>query len=328
MKIGFIGTGRITDSHLSSMRRLDLPFPLEPLGFFSPRQQSRDAAVSRWGGRAFESVDSLIAARPDAVYVTSPTPFHAEQACAVARAGIPLYLEKPAARTRSEFEVLRADVNAAGILNCLGVQWRYRPETDRLRDLFAANPPSLVVGQWYWFTPPVAWLRDRETGGGQVFDQLVHIIDVAGFLVGDATSVFARFMQNPNARYPDFRNWDSYTVSIGYQKAIGSFSSTYRLNVPMDDRVCLDFVCGDLFVRYQPSGIRVTGPEKTESYLDPGERGLDMVGRDHIERAFLMAVHTDDRSLIRSSVDDIANTMNVVFAATESAESGQPVEIA
>lgn len=327
MKLAFIGTGRITDSHIISARRLDLPFPVEVLGFYGPREASRAAAAGKWGGRSFPSVEALLDARPDAVYVTSPTPYHAEQAIAVARAGIPLYLEKPATRTREEFVELRSEVERSGILACLGVQWRYRPQTRIVERLLRENPPTMVVGRWYWFTPPVRWLRQRTEGGGQVFDQQVHILDVTTHLIGGARSVFARFGQSPNPTYPDFDNWDVYALSLEYDGCIGSFTSTYRLNVPLDDRVLLDFVCSDLLVRYRPSGVEIVRPDKTEIIPETGDQGLDMVGRDAIEHAFLTAVHTGDRSEIISSLGDVAPTMDIVYAATESAESGRLVEL-
>ena len=327
MKIAFIGAGRITDSHITSAKRLDLPFPFEVLGFYDPFDVNRDRATATWGGTAFESVETLLDAGPDAVYVTSPTPFHAEQAMAVARAGVPLYLEKPAARTRNEFVELRQEIEKSGILACLGLQWRYRPHTGIIRELLRENPATMVVGRWYWFMPPVRWLRQRTQGGGQVLDQLVHILDVATSVVGNATSVFARFGQSPNERYPDFDNWDVYALSLGYEGCIGSFTSTYRLNVPLDEPVQLDFICGDRLVRYRPSGIEIVGPERTEIVHETGDQRLDMVGRDFIERAFLMAVHTGDRSGIASTLGDIAPTMDILYAATESAESGQVVEL-
>jgi len=328
MRIGFLGGGRITDSHLSSIRGLDLGFDIDVVGFYTPRKSSREAMAAKWGGRAFASPEQLIDAAPDAVYVTSPTPYHAEQAMLVSNAGIPLYLEKPVARTREEFAALSESIERSGIIHCIGVQWRYRPETARLLEIVAENPPTLAVGQWYWFTPPVRWLRQRNEGGGQVFDQQVHILDLARYVLGPVTHVFARFGESLNTRYSDFNNWDVYTLSVRFESGcIGSFSSTYRLNTAMDERVWVDFIAGDLMVRYSPAALSIWRNDKIVTVPETKNRALDVVGRDAIERAFLNAVHAGNPDGIVSSLPDVQNTMEILFAATESALSGREVEV-
>lgn len=328
MKLGFIGTGRITDSHLATIRRVWTETAIDVLGFYSPREVSRAAMCARWGGKSFESAEQLLDARPDAVFITSPTPFHAEQAIMAADRGIPIYLEKPVARTPDEYAAVQEAVERADVINCVGVQWRYRPQTEILRTILRDNPATLVVGQWYWFTPPVAWLRDRAQGGGQVFDQLVHLIDLAHYVLGDVTSVFAHFGSSPNNRYSDFANWDVYSLSLTYASGcIGSYTSTYRLNVPLDDRVTLDFVSGDHLARYKPDGLHLWNEAEVRILPETGLRGLDMVGRDHITRAFLGAVRTGNPDGIVSTIDDVDNTMRVLFGATESALARRAVSI-
>lgn len=328
MELSFIGTGRITESHLTSLMRFKEAFGIRVKGFWGPIPGRLAELTSRWGGKAYRGIEELLDDRPDAVYITSPTPFHPAQAIQTAERGIPMYLEKPLALDEASFEEMRQVIKQSGVLHCVGLQWRYRRFTRIIREALPPGGPSMAVAQWYWWTPPVPWLRDRKQGGGQVFDQMVHLIDLARCLVGDIVRVYAEFGQSSNSTYPDFDNWDVYCLTLRFASGcVGSFSSTYKLNNPLETRVVMDLISENQMIRYTPEKLEVHGSDQAQVYLEPAETSLDMVGRDAIEEAFLKAVRDDSPEPILTDMDAVRNTMEVLFAATQSAETGKPIEI-
>ena len=92
----------------------------------------------------------MLDAKPDAVWVTSPTPYHKEQVLAVVERKFPVYMEKPPALDLESCKTMQDAFNRAGIIHCVGLQWRYRKHVDIIREELTANKPRLVVGRWNW----------------------------------------------------------------------------------------------------------------------------------------------------------------------------------
>ena len=79
----------------------------------------------------------------------------------------------------------------AGLTVAVGYQWRGLDFLPELRARLDVHPPRLVVGRWVGDTPPPAWWRKVDQGGGQVVEQATHVFDIARSLAGEAKVVAA-----------------------------------------------------------------------------------------------------------------------------------------
>ncbi|KAH8067571.1 D-xylose 1-dehydrogenase [Aureococcus anophagefferens] len=119
----------------------------------------------------YGDVDALLADEEvNAVYVATPPGSHLELALRVAAAGLPLYVEKPAARTAWECEAMaRGAAIAAGKLGALkSVAYTFRKP---------APPPG---GATPWR------LNAKASGGGLFLDVGSHAVDLLEFVLGEA----------------------------------------------------------------------------------------------------------------------------------------------
>jgi predicted dehydrogenase len=329
MKIAFIGAGRIASSHLRSIEKLRKRFSIELAGLYNPHPEKAERLTRQWGeGKAFSSVDELLDTPGlDAVYIISPTPFHYEQAVKVIERGYALYLEKPLTLEYETCEDLKKKIHDKGIIHCIGLNWRYRYLVRLIRDKVREGfKPALLTAHWFWFTPTVSWLRNKQKCGGQVFDQLVHIVDLYRYLAGDIESVSALYAEGTSDEYDDFENWDVQTLQFRFQNgAFGNINASYKLNVPMDERVGFNFISDNLFCRLSTDKLEMFEKEKCTTVFEPGETAMDMVGRDAIEEAFFEAVADKDQSRILTTIDEAVETMKVLFACHQSASRNRPV---
>jgi predicted dehydrogenase len=132
----------------------------------------------------------------------------AEVARTAAEAGKHVLVEKPAARSVTEIDAVIAAANRRRRLVRVGFNHRYHPALQKARELFDAGAlgEMMFVRGRYGHGGRVGydkeWRANPElSGGGELIDQGVHLIDLARWFLGDFPHVtgFARtyFWQMP-----------------------------------------------------------------------------------------------------------------------------------
>jgi 1,5-anhydro-D-fructose reductase (1,5-anhydro-D-mannitol-forming) len=157
--------------------------------------KARDFAARHGVPRWYADAESLIAdPGVDAVYVATPPDAHARYALMAARAGKPVYVEKPMARTYAECEAMLAGCRAAGVPLFVAYYRRRLPRFLRAKEILAAGGIGSVrsVQVTLARTPlpirpgaPVPWrLVPGISGGGLFLDLASHTFDLLDFLLG------------------------------------------------------------------------------------------------------------------------------------------------
>src|SRR5687768_10068283 len=94
MRIGFLGVGRIGASHAAVVARHELVTSLVVADADSARAR---AVADELGAESVADVAAVLAAGVDAIVVATATDSHAELIASGARAGVPVFCEKPVA---------------------------------------------------------------------------------------------------------------------------------------------------------------------------------------------------------------------------------------
>jgi predicted dehydrogenase len=182
---------------LLAFRRRRLPYVVtESLERDDTRNVEADLGV-----RVFENLDEALEARPDAVFVCTPSSQHMEIALGAADAGCHLFIEKPVSHTLDGVERLRDSVAANGKVALVGCQWRYHPCVRWLRDLLhegtlgRLDHAEIDYGEYLPDWHPYedyrrSYAARAELGGGVVLTQ-IHDYDLAWWLFGPARTVTA-----------------------------------------------------------------------------------------------------------------------------------------
>jgi len=142
------------------------------------------------------TVEVLKSSEVDAVMIATLNSTLAPLALEAVRNGKHVLVEKPAAISLKELEELEAAAVHAGVVVRVGYNHRYHPACLKAVELFQSGVlgPMMFVrgryGQGGRIGYEKEWRADPKlSGGGELIDQGVHLIDLAGIFLGEFTSV-------------------------------------------------------------------------------------------------------------------------------------------
>lgn len=317
VKIGFVGAGGIANAHLSALQAVE---DVQIAAVADLDRARAESTAARFVARAYpDAKDMLASERLDALYVCVPPYAHDDQELLAAEKGIHLFVEKPVSVSLEKAREVRAAVRKSKIVTAVGYHWRYQSSTDRARQALKGRKISMVLGYWMGGFPGVLWWRRMEQSGGQMVEQTTHIFDLARYLCGDISEVYATYATRELGDTPEFNISDVGTATIRFANGVvGTISNTCILSVPYT--VGLHVIARDLVMEIH-GDLKVIEPGHTEIFTG----GVNPMIEE--SKAFIHAVKTGDTSLIRSSYDDAVKTLAVTLACNESARTKQPVRV-
>jgi predicted dehydrogenase len=289
----------------------------------------------------------------DALLVLAPTRFHRDLILGAAAAGKPVFTEKPLA---PRYETVREIVDAvetAAIPAQVGFQSRYHPIIRRLHELahdgrHGAPMAYLVRDDQFWPTGGVvdghtSWRsRAVDAGGGALLEHSIHSCDIACWLFGPVTRVYARTRE-----VFGYDVEDAAALTIEHASGvIGTLLTIFNGVTDREER--------RIEIFFERAAVEATtdfvvdAPEDSllvKTATDPVER-VDTVAlcrdtfqRDGIDpgRRFYVYQHLALRAFVHSlsarvpptpDARDALRAHQVVEAAYRSASTGEPCDVA
>ena len=164
----------------------------------------RAAAYAKENGipAAFSSLDALLAADIDAVYISTTNELHLEQALAAAKAGKHVLCEKPLALNSADARKIVAACRKAGVVMGTNHHLRNAGSHRAMRNAIAAGRigkpiAARVFHSVYLPEHLQGWRITRpEAGGGVVLDITVHDADTLRFVLADDPLEVSAFTQS------------------------------------------------------------------------------------------------------------------------------------
>ncbi|WP_136616698.1 MULTISPECIES: Gfo/Idh/MocA family protein [Mesorhizobium] len=151
---------------------------------------------------AVSTLDALLGADIDAVYISTTNELHLEQALAAIKAGKHVLCEKPLALTSADARKMVAAARAAGIVLGTNHHLRNAGAHRAMREAIAAGRIGKPIAARVFHSVylPVnlqGWrIAKPEAGGGVVLDITVHDADTLRFVLGDDPVEVSCFTQS------------------------------------------------------------------------------------------------------------------------------------
>eukprot|EP00956_Cyclotella_meneghiniana_P008510 scaffold11526_cov69-Cyclotella_meneghiniana.AAC.4 len=184
IKVGVIGCGRIGIVHLGAINKAP---GVIPVVVSNPTVSKAEEAAKTFGVPKFTSDAMDVITDPDveAVWICSPSQFHADQIKACAANGKHVFCEKPIATDLAEtVEAINA-CNEAGVKLMIGLQRRFDPNFLRVRQAIEKQEVGETIIIKTCSRDPAPPPYDYVKGGGGIFnDMAVHDLDMTRFLAG------------------------------------------------------------------------------------------------------------------------------------------------
>ncbi len=200
----------------------------------------------------------------------------------------------------------------------VGHHWRSSLAVKRAIAMLAGRAVRMVCASWMDKVPPVSWWGRRATSGGQVVEQVTHVLDLARLLAGEVSEVRAFGDGTPPGPDADV---DSATVGMlrFAGGAVGTLAATCRLG--WKQRAGLELFADGLALTVTEDGL--TGRNER----GPFEYGVDPVAaRIAADRAFVDAVRgrpTEGAGVIVDYAEAL-RTHRVACALADAATGAQP----
>jgi predicted dehydrogenase len=141
---------------------------------------------------AATSLEELLASPADAVIVSTLNANLGPVTLACLKAGKHVLAEKPVSTSLAEIDELIACARASKLLVRSGYNHRYHPSFQKARQIFESGVlgPMMFIRARYGHGGRVGYDREwradpKLSGGGELIDQGVHLIDLAGWFLGD-----------------------------------------------------------------------------------------------------------------------------------------------
>jgi predicted dehydrogenase len=195
LRIGVIGTSGYTSAihltPLSDHQDVDLAALCG-----RNRSRTQDLADKFQIPEAFTDYEEMIKrGKLDAVIVAAPDEMHYPMTMAALQAGLHVLCEKPMALNVNEAGEMLNAAQRANVKHMIEFSWRWMPHYQYLHKLVSDG----FVGRGYHFhfrflgdrgrTPDYTWRSDPKQSIGVLGDLGSHMIDLAIWMAGDATSV-------------------------------------------------------------------------------------------------------------------------------------------
>jgi predicted dehydrogenase len=188
MNIGIIGCGLIGNKRSKALAGANLVATADlDLG------RAETLASDFPGAEAFDDWQKLVTNDAvDIVVVATTNNVLAEITLAAIEAGKHVLVEKPAARNADELKPLIAAAMRAGVQVRVGFNHRYHPAFIKVQELFDSGVLGKIMfirgryGHGGRIGYDREWRADPElSGGGELLDQGVHLIDLARLFMGN-----------------------------------------------------------------------------------------------------------------------------------------------
>ena len=196
LKLGVIGLGRAFSLMLPTFRG-DARIAL--VAAADPRSEARQQFTGDFPGKAYETAEELCSdPTVEVVYVATPHQHHARHAILAAQHGKHLLIEKPLALTLDDCEAITQAARVAGVYLIVGHSHSFDAPVQQLRAFVlsgafgAVRMINAINYTDYLYRPRRPEELDTAQGGGAVYNQAAHQVDIVRLIAGgQVTSVRA-----------------------------------------------------------------------------------------------------------------------------------------
>ena len=322
LRVGLLGTGGIGARHAAAVQKATGLALVAACG----RELGRaEDFAKRFGVTAYDDFERMLEVeRLDLLIVALPPFAHTGQVERGAALGVNLLVEKPIAldlgRAAAMVEASRDVIAACGFM------YRFGGAVERWTAMAEAGETGTIghfSGAFHCNALHAPWWRDRDKSGGQMVEQLIHIVDLARCSLGMPQTVYARAANLFHRDVPGYSAEDVSAILLGYDD--GRIGVLHASNAAVPGRwmkgwqVVAEKATG-IFADWNNAEIVHTAgepvSERIASTADPFVAQLEDV-RDAIV----------DKRPPRVPLRDGLETLRLVLAARQSADERREVSL-
>lgn len=330
LRIGLLGCGSFAQRHAQNLQQL--ADEVEMVAFCN-RTVEKAALFARQYGSGETAVftdhrQMLAQVSLDALIITLPPYAHSDEVELAAARGIHLFIEKPIAlRSEDGWRMVEA-AEKAGIITQVGFMFRFGEAVEAVKvliDAGTAGPVGLMSARYFCNSLHAPWWRDREKSGGQLVEQVIHMVDLMRYLMGEPVTAYSRQENIFHRQVPGYTVEDVSATVYGFPT--GGVGVIYATNGAIPNRWVNDYrvVAQNLTAEFSNANnatLTFTVEPERPSQQIASERNIHLAEMQD----FLQAIRTGGQT--RTPLREGARSLDMALAATQSASERREVNLA
>lgn len=298
IRSGVIGVGRMGRHHA----RVYAQSPdSELVGVVDTDPETCRRVVEEWGGRAFKSVDELIAAGVDAVTVATPTVEHRSAAEKLLEAKVACLIEKPLAPDTAAARAIAEAAERTSTVLQVGHIVRYDPVMVAVSKLDGITPRFIEMDR-------VSPMTFRSVDVGVVLDMMIHDLDLLLMLMGsepetvqaNAVSVMGEAEDVCNARLTFPPAADGLRCVANVTASRLALKTERKIRIISEDT----YVSADFVKRSGTVVQKTANQEQLAQVRTQLAAGADLSDIDYLDLVRVEQLSIDDEEPLKKQIDD------------------------
>ena len=255
LNVGFLGAGEMAQIHAEIL--LDMP-GVEITAFTARHKKSAAEVIKRLELKkadAYTDFDQMLDENDlDLLYICLPPAAHQGELEKAAQRGINIFIEKPIAINESRASSMVEAVEEAGVISQVGYHYRFAEGVKQLKKLIdsgQAGQTALLQGHYYCNSLHSSWWRQLEKSGGQIYEQVIHLYDLALHLFGDYQTAEGMLTNRCHRETEGYTIEDNSLSLIQFKSgALGSIAGS-NCAVPGSWDKALTVICENVTVEFE-----------------------------------------------------------------------------
>ena len=329
LRTGILGCGNFANRHASNL--ITLPEEIELTAFCDHHEQNArefSEKYSHGSGAIFTDHQAMFEkAGLDLIVICLPPFAHTDEVEFAARHGVHILIEKPIALSSQHAWQMVEAVENARVKTQVGFMFRFGTAIERLKELITSGEvgsAGLMTARYFCNSLHADWWRDRSKSGGQLVEQVIHMVDLMRYLMGDAISVYSRQENVFHREVNDYTVEDVSATVFGFQG--GALGVIYATNGAIPGKWINDyrFVAQKLTAEFTNANnalFHFTAETQVRTETIDSEKNIHLAELQDL----LTAIRTDGQT--RTPMREGAKSLDLALAATQSAETHQEVAL-
>jgi predicted dehydrogenase len=329
LRTGLIGCGKFAHKHLANL--VSLPEKFEIAAFCDIVDENAHQYAEKYsGGKAkiYADYHKMFDQTPlDLVLICLPPFGHSDEVEAAANQKVNILIEKPIALTSEHAWKMVKAVEKAGVKSQVGFMFRFGAAIEKLKAMLedgSAGQVGLMSARYFCNSLHASWWREREKSGGQITEQVIHMVDLMRYLMGEPQTVFS--IQN-NLFH---KNVENYTIEDTSGSVMefkdGGIGVIFATNNAIPGKWINDYhvVTQKLTAEFNDSNhaaFTYTAGQEIKTEMIASEENVYL--REILD--LYQAIATDGTT--RTPIQEGARSLDLALAITQSAQTRQPVSL-
>jgi predicted dehydrogenase len=328
LRTGIIGCGRIARDHATHLAKLQ---DIQLVGFCDAVVENAITYNQQYAGgngRVYENCAPMFDELDlDLVYICLPPFAHDNEVELACRHHVHFLIEKPIALTIDRAEAMAKQVKASGVKTQVGFMYRFGEAAQWLKRFMYESDlqrNGFMSARYACNSLHRQWWRDRSKSGGQLVEQVIHLLDMSRFFFGEPIQVYSMQDNLFHREVADYTVEDASATVIRFEAGAIAVIAATNGAIPnrwdYDWRIVLPGLTAD-FADANHAVFHHTAQMPATSTPIESEKDLYLA-----ETLDLIAAIREDRPTA-VSIEEGVRSLQLALTAMCSAEQNAPIQV-